>query len=77
MIRPKEVAALLVVIAGGALLIAMLSALPGPSASEVDTPWIGDWLWNVRGLDMAVQSLLILAGVLGVLLVLGSSRGEE
>jgi hypothetical protein len=74
MIRPKDAAALLVLLVGGFALLVLLSALPSPSTAIVDTPWIGPSLWEVRGLDMAIQALLILAGVLGVLLILG---GEE
>lgn len=71
----KAVGGLLVVVVGGALLILLLTALPAPAIDEAESPWVGPWLWEVRGLDMAIQSLLILAGVLGVLLIL-RRKGE-
>ncbi len=73
--RGRIVGAFLVILVGGALLIAVFSALPGGPAMGVENPWVGPWLWEVRGLDLAIQALLILAGVLGVLLILG--REEE
>lgn len=72
MVDAKVAGAFLTVFVGGALLILVLTALPGPTVGEVESPWVGPSLWEVRGLDMAIQALLILAGVLGVLLVLGS-----
>jgi len=67
MARGKAVAALAFVVLGGALLVFLLSAVPAGRSGAVDTPWIGPWLWEVRGLDLAVQALLVLAGVLGIL----------
>lgn len=72
--RAKGIGALIVVLAGGSLLVTMLTFIPPADAIAVETPWVGPWLWEVRGLDMVVQALLILAGVLGVLLILGDSR---
>jgi len=71
MVRAKALAALGFVILGGALLVVLLSALPAGPSESVDSPWIGPWLWEVRGLDLAVQAFLVLAGVLGILHLLG------
>ncbi len=67
MVERKAAAALAFVVLGGALLVVLLSAVPSGPTGEVDSPWIGPWLWEVRGLDLAVQSLLVLAGILGIL----------
>lgn len=67
----RVVVALLLVLGAGALLLGVVTVLPNPAAPEVESPWIGPFLWESRGLDLAVQALLILAGVLGVLLLLG------
>lgn len=72
--RPGGVAGVLIVLVGGALLVAFLAAVPEPVSPSVDTPWIGPPLWEERGLDLVSQGLVILAGVLGVLLVLGARR---
>lgn len=72
--RGRIVGAFLVILVGGALMVAVFSALPGGPATGVESPWIGPWLWEVRGLDLAIQALLILAGVLGVLLILGQKE---
>jgi len=69
--RGKAAAALAFVVLGGGILVALLSAVPPGSSGTVDSPWIGPWLWEARGLDIAVQALLVLAGVLGILLILG------
>ncbi|MEK6852188.1 MAG: hypothetical protein AABY30_06605, partial [Candidatus Thermoplasmatota archaeon] len=69
-------AALLGVLVAGGLLIALVSALPAPASQTVETPWVGPWLWEVRGLDLIAQAVLVFAGVLGVLLVLGPPEGE-
>lgn len=72
--RGKVAAALLVVLVGGALLVAVLTALPA-APSEAESPWIGPWLWEVRGMDLVAQALLVLAGVLGVLLLIEDREG--
>ncbi|OGS50263.1 MAG: hypothetical protein A3K65_08780 [Euryarchaeota archaeon RBG_16_68_12] len=72
----KVAAALVVVLVAGGLLVGLLSAFPTPTGDAVETPWIGPYLWNARGLDLIVQALLVFAGVLGVLLVLGPREGE-
>ena len=66
------VGALLAVLAGGAILIAVIAILPQTAgAPSAGTTWIGQGLWEARGLDLAAQALLVLAGVFGVLFVLG------
>lgn len=72
--RGKALAALIWVLLAGGLLVLLLTAVPSPQSEAVESPWIGPWLWEVRGVDLAVQALLILAGVLGVLLVLETGR---
>ncbi len=74
--RVAGVGALLVVLTGGAILVAVLAALPPAGAPPAEAGWIGPGLWEVRGLDLAAQAFLVLAGVFGVLLVLGRP-GEE
>ncbi len=71
----KAAAALLAVLVAGGLLVALVSALPAPASETVETPWVGPWLWGNRGLDLIVQAVLVFAGVLGVLLVLGPREG--
>ncbi len=67
--------ALLVVLIGGAILIAAIAVVsavaPPATGTTAGTTWIGNWLWEDRGLDLVAQSLLVLAGVFGVLFVLG------
>lgn len=66
--------ALLVVLVGGAILIALIavvSTFQPVGSPAAGTVWIGQWLWEDRGLDLVAQSLLVLAGVFGVLFVLG------
>ena len=67
MARGKGAAALAFVVLGGALLVVLLLSVPPGPSNAVDSPWIGPWLWEVRGLDLAIQALLVLAGVLGIL----------
>jgi hypothetical protein len=77
--RAAIVGALLVILAGGAVLIAVIAALsefPTPAGPAPGTGWIGVDLWGTRGLDLAVQAFLVLAGVFGVLFVLGNG-GER
>jgi len=69
--RAAGVGALLVVLVGGAILIAVLAVLPQAGVTAPGDVWIGQSLWEVRGLDLAAQALLVLAGVFGVLFVLG------
>jgi len=70
----KVAAALLAVLVAGGLLVALVAAFPAPAAETVETPWVGPWLWGARGLDLIVQAVLVFAGVLGVLLVLGPAE---
>ncbi|HKZ63346.1 MAG TPA: hypothetical protein VJ400_02780 [Thermoplasmata archaeon] len=74
--RRKVLAGLAFVVLGGVILVVLLAAAPAGPSGAVDSPWIGPWLWEVRGLDLAVQSLLVLAGVLGILHLLGPKREE-
>ena len=69
--RVAGAGALLAVLVGGALFVAVLAVLPSGTAPPADSGWIGPDIWTVRGLDLAAQALLILAGVFGVLVVLG------
>ncbi len=75
--RVAGVGALLVLLTGGAVLIGVLAALPTPSAPPAPAGWIGQGLWEVRGLDLAAQAFIVLAGVFGVLLVLGRPGEKE
>ena len=75
--RAQGIGSLVLVIAGGALLVAVLASLPAPGAPSEGPSWIGEDLWGVRGLDLAAQALLVLTGVLGVLLVLGGREAER
>ena len=69
--RAAGAGALLIVLVGGAILIAILTVLPQAGVTAPGTTWIGQSLWETRGLDLAAQALLVLAGVFGVLFVLG------
>ena len=64
-------------VASAALFVLLgLAVLPvlGPGApSPAGPPWIGESLWVDRGLDVAVQAFILLAGVFVVVLLL---RGE-
>ena len=77
--RAQGVGSLVLVLAGGALLVAVLASLPAqaPDPTSEGPSWIGEDLWGVRGLDLAAQALLVLTGVLGVLLVLGGREAER
>src|SRR3989304_4071112 len=83
MVRGKEPAGLAFVVLGGVILVVVLAAAPagpgrtaGPMGAR-NPPWMGPWLWEVRGLDLAVQSLLVLAGVLGILHLLAPEGGQR
>ncbi len=72
--RVAGVGALFVVLTAGAVLVgvlALLPVLPPAGAPGPGTGWIGQGLWELRGLDLAAQAFIVLAGVFGVLLVLG------
>lgn len=70
------VAAAFAVALGAALVLAVLPELSPPSAPAVPT-WIGESLWVARGLDTTIQSFLLLAGVLTIVLLLRASPGGE
>lgn len=53
----------------------------GPGApAPVSPSWIGDSLWLVRTLDLALQAFILLAGVFAIVLLLreepGGARGD-
>jgi hypothetical protein len=70
----KGVAALLVLLVGAGLAALLLPALLLPP-SEVASPWVGPWIWEVRVLDVLIQALILLAGVLGILHLVGQEGG--
>ena len=58
------------------LAIAILPVLGPGSPSLTAPPWIGESLWVDRGLDLAVQSFILLAGVFVVVLLLREDPGD-
>ena len=73
---PRPFAWLLVVIAGGALLWLLLPALPAVRQVAADAPFIIQ-VWDNRALDLAVQIVILITGVMGVLSLLGETRAPE
>lgn len=57
-----------------ALGLAGAVAAAAPEASGAPAGWVGDALWETRGLDVAGQGLLLFASALGALAVVG--KGE-
>lgn len=67
----------------GALSILLLAALalgvlpdlvPGPPTPG-PPPSLGDALWTIRSLDLAVQAFILLTGVLAIVLLLRRDAG--
>ena len=73
---PRPFAWLLVVVAGGALLWLLLPALPAARQIASDDPFIVQ-IWDNRALDLALQIVVVLTGVMGVLSLLGETRAPE
>lgn len=70
---PKPFALLLVAVAVGALLWLLLPALPAIRQVAADAPFIVQ-IWDNRVLDLVVQVVAVIAGVMGVLSLLGETR---
>lgn len=73
---PRPFAWLLVVVAGGVLLWLLLPALPAARQIASDDPFIVQ-IWDNRALDLALQIVIVLTGVMGVLSLLGETRAPE
>ena len=73
---PRPFAWLLVVVAGGVLLWLLLPALPAARQAAADAPFIVQ-IWDNRALDLALQIVIVLTGVSGVLSLLGETRAPE
>ena len=73
---PRPFAWLLVAVAGGALLWLLLPALPAVRQVAADAPFIIQ-VWDSRALDLAVQFVILITGVMGVLSLLGETRAPE
>ena len=73
---PRSFAWLLVAAAGSALLWLLLPALPAVRQVATDAPFIVQ-IWDNRALDLAVQIVVVLTGVMGVLSLLGETRAPE
>ncbi len=69
--RSAALGALLVIVIGGGVLIALVAVAQPAAAPPAAPTWVGEGIWETRGMDLAGQALLVLAGVFGVLLVLG------
>lgn len=71
---PRPFAWLLVLSACSALLWLLLPSLPSVrAAAVVDAPFMIE-VWDNRVLDLAVQMAVVIAGVIGVLSLLGETR---
>ena len=73
---PRPFAWLLVAVAGGALLWLLLPALPAARQIASDDPFIVQ-IWDNRAIDLALQIVVVLTGVMGVLSLLGETRAPE
>ena len=73
---PRPFAWRLVVVAGGVLLWLLLPALPAARQIASDAPFIVQ-IWDNRALDLALQIVIVLTGVMGVLSLLGETRAPE
>ena len=73
---PRPFAWLLVLVAGGALLWLLLPALPAARQVAADAPFMVQ-VWENRLLDLALQIVAVIAGVMGVLSLLGETRAAD
>ncbi len=73
---PRPFAWLLVIVAGGALLWLLLPALPPIRQVAADAPFVAQ-IWDNRLLDLAVQLVVVITGVMGVLSLMGETRAPE
>ena len=72
-IVPRPFAWLLVAVAGGALLWLLLPSLPAARQLAADAPFIVQ-VWENRLFDLVLQMVALIAGVMGVLSLLGETR---
>lgn len=74
--RPKAIiASVASVLLFAVLALAVLPELaPGPPTPGAP-PSIGDVLWTIRSLDLAVQAFILLTGVLAIVLLLRREAG--
>jgi len=73
---PQPLAWFLVLLAGGLLVWLILPEIPNVSQQvAADAPFVVQ-IWDNRLLDLIVQIVIILAGVLGVLSLLGETSKE-
>lgn len=70
---PRSFAWLLILVAAALLLWLILPQLPGVKVIAADAPFVIQ-LWDNRLLDLIVQLVIIISGVIGVLSLLGESR---
>jgi NADH:ubiquinone oxidoreductase subunit 6 (subunit J) len=74
--HPRVPKALALVLALGALALLAIELAPASvlprAANEIVTASPGDVFWNARALDVLVQMVLIFAGVLGILNLIGN-----
>jgi len=73
---PRPFAAILVVAACGALLWLLVPDAPAARQVAEDAPFIIQ-VWETRLLDLALQIVIIIAGVIGVLSLLGETRHSD
>ena len=59
------------------LIVAILSiATPWPTAAPVYTD-VGNAKWGVRSFEVLLQGIILLAGVVAIILLLGSRKSRE
>jgi hypothetical protein len=59
------------------LIVAILSiATPWPAGAPVNTD-VGYAKWGVRSFEVLLQGIILLAGVVAIILLLGSRRSRE
>jgi len=57
------------------LAASILPALGAGAPSPTSPNWLGEALWSERSLDLAIQSFILLTGVLVIVLLLREERG--
>lgn len=70
---PRPFAWVLMLVGTGLLLWLVLPQLPGIRVLAADVPFVVQ-LWENRLLDLVVQIVIIISGVIGVLSLMGESR---
>ena len=59
------------------IIIAILSiATPWPAAAPISTD-VGYAKWGVRSFEVLLQGIILLAGVVAIILLLGSKKSKE